>query len=82
VKDHDDRLFEILASLPPITPDVQWESRVRARCHSVISRGSSRPAGTRGNLSAARIFDVAGAVALCGYLAAMLTEAVRLGSYR
>ncbi len=76
----DDRLLQALASLPLIVPDVEWETRVRARCHSAISRRASRQArGGRDHLSVAGLVDLAAAAALCVYLAAVLTEAVRLG---
>lgn len=77
MNDHDDRLFEILASLPTVTPDAGRESLVRARCHSVMARRAIRHVRTRRD-SRAGLFDLAGAAALCIYLAAMLSEAVRL----
>jgi hypothetical protein len=69
----DDRLLEELASLPPVAPDVEWESRVRSRCHAAITRRASRRART------GRLVDLAGAAALCVYLVAAFLETVRLG---
>lgn len=76
----DDPVFEALASLPPITPDAEWESRVRARCHSaILKRRTVRQAGR--NLSNAVLAAVSGAAALCVYLVLALAEAVRLARH-
>jgi hypothetical protein len=75
----DDRLLEALAGLPPIAPDIEWETRVRARCHTAISRRASRRARAGRNLFRAKLVDLAAATALCVYLAAVLIEAARLG---
>jgi hypothetical protein len=72
-----DRWFEALASLPPIAPDAEWESRVRARCHSAISRRARWRKRGR-NLSNAALAAISGAALLCVYLAVMLAEVVRL----
>jgi hypothetical protein len=74
---NDDRLFEALASLPPIAPDAGWESRVRARCHSAISRRARLRERGR-NLSHAALAAISGAAVLCLYLAVMLAEVLRL----
>ncbi len=75
----DDRLLQALAGLPPIAPDIVWETRVRKRCHTAISRRvSSRTPPGRG-LSGTGLLDIAAGTALCVYLAAVLAEAVRLG---
>jgi hypothetical protein len=76
----NDPLFEVLASLPPIAPDAEWESRVRARCHSVISRRRTKPQVSR-NLSNAVLAAISGAAVLCAYLAVMLAEVVRLAKH-
>jgi len=73
----DDRLLQALTSLPPVEPDTEWEARVRAHCHSVISRHASRRARARRNRSTAGLIALA-ATALCVYLAAVLAEAARL----
>jgi hypothetical protein len=75
----DSRLLEALAGLPPVAPDIEWETRVRARCHAAISRRASRRARAARNLSGAGFVDLVAAAGLCVYLAAVLTEAARLG---
>jgi hypothetical protein len=75
----DDRLVEALACLPPIQPDIEWETRVRSRCHFAISRRVSRRARAGGYPFGARLVDLAAVTALCVYLAAVLVEAARLG---
>jgi len=79
MKQDDDQLLQALASLPPIAPDIEWETRVRARCHSAVSRRASRRARGGRNLFGAGLVDLAAAIALCVYLAAVLIEAGRLG---
>jgi hypothetical protein len=74
----DDRIFEALASLPPIAPDAEWEARVRARCHSAISRRARLRERAGRTLSHAALAAISGAAVLCVYLAAMLAEVVRL----
>jgi hypothetical protein len=71
---HDnDPLLEALARLQPVAPRTEWEARVRARCHVAIAgRGSRRNAG---------IVDFVAFAALGFYLAAMLTEAARVGGF-
>lgn len=75
----DDRLLQVLARLPLIELDIEREARVRKRCHSVISRRVSRRARAGRGLSDTGLIDMAAAAALCVYLAAVLTEVVRLG---
>jgi hypothetical protein len=75
---NDDRLFEAWASLPPIAPDAGWESRVRARCHSAISRRARFGERAGRTLSHAALAAISGAALLCLYLAVMLAEGVRL----
>ena len=75
----DDRLLQTLAGLPPIAPDIEWVTRVRARCHSAVSRRASQRARAGRNLFGAGLVDLAAATALCLYLAAVLIEAARLG---
>jgi hypothetical protein len=75
----DDRLLRALAELPPIAPDVEWEARVRARCHSAISMRVSRRARAGRDVFATKLSSVAAAAVLCVYWAAVLMEAARLG---
>ena len=75
----EDRLLRDLACLPPITPNIEREARVRKRCHAAIARRMSRGAPMRKVQSRTALVDIAAATALCVYLAAMFTEAVRLG---
>lgn len=76
----DDPVFEALASLLPVAPDAEWESRVRARCHSAISGRKTLREGAGRNLSIA-LAAISGAAVLCAYLAVMLAEVVRLASH-
>ena len=76
----DDPLFEAMASLPPIAADAEWESRVRARCHSAISKRRTKQRTGR-NLSSAFLAAISGAAVLCVYLVVMLAEAVRLARH-
>jgi hypothetical protein len=73
----DDRLLRAAASLPPIPPDIERETRIRQRCHAALARRVSSRAAA-GNASGIGLFDVAAAGALCVYLAVVLTEVVRL----
>jgi hypothetical protein len=75
----DDQLFEALARLPSITPDIERETRIRARCHAELSRRASRRVQAGRNLFTARLVDLAATTALFVYLAAVLIEAARLG---
>lgn len=77
----DDPLFKALASLPPIEPDAEWESRVRVRCHSAISRRATLRQRVERNLSNAVLAAISGAAVLCVYLAVMLAEVVRLAKH-
>jgi hypothetical protein len=77
----DDRLLQALAALPPIAPDIDWETRVRARCHAAVSRRDSLRTRAGRNLFGAGLVDLTAATALCVYLAAVLIEAVRLGGF-
>jgi hypothetical protein len=77
-QDHDP-LFQALASLPPIAPDIEWETRVRTRCQTAILRRASRRPRAGRKLSGAGLVDLAASAALSFYLAAVLIEAARLG---
>jgi hypothetical protein len=77
----EDPLFEALASLPPIAPDAEREMRVRARCHSAISRRCTLRQRTRRTASGAILAAVCGAAVLCAYLAVMFVEAWRLAKH-
>jgi hypothetical protein len=74
----DDPVFEALASLPPIAADAEWESRVRVRCHSAISRRPTLRRRARRKLSNAVLAAISGTALLCVYLVVMLAEVVRL----
>jgi anti-sigma-K factor RskA len=78
MKQDNDPLFQALASLRPIAPDIEWETRVRARCRAAISRRASRQARVGRSLSFAGIVDLAAAAALSFYLASVFVEAARL----
>jgi arginine utilization protein RocB len=75
----DDLLLQALARLPLIAPDIEWENHVRKRCHSAIARRVSRRARAGRGLPGTGLLDMAAAAALCVYLGAVLTEAMRLG---
>lgn len=83
-KDHDE-LFEALARLRRIPPATQWESRVRARCHSLIDGTEPEPKYSSQLTCHHRLpyamgfIDVAAAACLFGYLLAVGHEAARLG---
>jgi hypothetical protein len=78
---NDDPIFEALASLPPIAPDSEWESCVRARCRSAISRRSTSRRRVGGKLFNGALAAISGAAALCAYLAIMFVEVVRLARH-
>jgi len=77
VIEDDELLLRKLACLPPVEPGIEWEAQVRKRCHAVISRraASRVRAGERG----VSLPGIAVAAALFIYLAAVVTEALRLG---
>jgi hypothetical protein len=75
----DDQLLEALARLPSITPDIEREALVRARCHAELSRRASRRAQAGRDLFTVRLVDLAATTALVVYMAAVLLEAARLG---
>jgi len=77
----DDPLFEALASLPSVAADAIWESRVRARCHSELSRRPTMRRRVGRNLSNAVLASISGAAVLCAYFALMLAEVVRLAKH-
>jgi hypothetical protein len=72
--DDDDRLLEELANIPPVAMSMEWETRVRARCHLAITRRRRRRFATA-------LLDVAAVAALCVYLAVVLGEAARLAAF-
>lgn len=75
----DDPIFDALAGLPSVTPDTEWEVRVRARCRSAISKHAAlRRKRKRYGAELAFISAVA---VLCAYLAAMFAQALRLAAH-
>jgi len=76
----DDPLLRALESLPPIAADAAWESRVRVRCHSALSRRHTLRRWAGRNLSRG-ILAVPGVVGLALYLVMVLAEAVRLAKH-
>ena len=74
----DDRIFHALAGLQPIAPDMEWETRVRARCHAMIARRALREAQAGRDLRGTELIDLAAAAALFFYLAAALAAAAQL----
>ena len=74
----DDRILQALAGLPPIAPDIERETRVRARCHAVIARRALRQAQAGRNLRDAGLVDLSAIAILLFYLAAVIAEAARL----
>jgi hypothetical protein len=76
----NDRLLQRLAYLPAIEPDMRWETHVRARCHSAISRRESRKPRPGTTPPGMGLTDLAAVVALCIYLAAVLAEVARLAA--
>jgi hypothetical protein len=77
--ENDDQLQQVLACLPSIPRDTEWESRVRARCHSAIVRPAARREQGRKSPAGASVAWLAAAAVLCFYLAAMFGAAARLG---
>jgi hypothetical protein len=77
--EEDDLLLEALAHLRPIASDVKRDVHVLERCHAAIARRAFRLGKGLTGLSGRRLFDLAAAAALCLYLAAAITEAVRMG---
>ncbi len=75
----DDPLLRALACLPLIASNIERETCVRRRCHAAIDRRVSRRAPAGRDLSGTGLLNVAAATAICVYLAAVFTEAVRLG---
>lgn len=76
----DDRLLEAVAGLRTITPDRNWEKRVRARCHSEIAaRAARQMQADKHIVHRLTLVDVAAVAVLCVYLSALLQEAARLG---
>jgi hypothetical protein len=75
----DDRIFDALAALPPVTPDTEWEVRVQARCRSAISeRVALRRQGKRYR---AGLPFISAAAVLCAYMVAMFAQALRLAHF-
>ena len=74
----DDRMLQALAGLPSVAPDIERETRVRARCHAVIARRVLREAQAGRDLRGMGLSDLAAAAALIFYLAAVIAEAARL----
>lgn len=77
----EDPVFEALASLPPIAPGAEWESRVRVRCHAAISRRPTWRRRVGRNLSHGVLAAISAAAVLCAYLAVMFAEVVRLAKH-
>jgi hypothetical protein len=77
----DDPMLEALASLPPITADAEWESRVRVRCHSVLSRRPTLRWRAKRKLSNTVLSTISGVAVLWAYLVVMLAEVVRLAKH-
>lgn len=75
----EDRLLPDLARLPPITPSIEREAAVRKRCHAALARRVSQGVPRRKVPARIALVDIAAATALGVYLAAMFTEAMRLG---
>ena len=75
----DDQLLQALACLPSVPRDIEWESRVRARCHSAIAQRAARREKGRKRPAGARLVWLAAAAMLCVYLAAVFSAASRLG---
>ena len=78
---NDDPLNEALANLRPIATDAAWESRVQARCQSVLRKRAALRQRPRGSSAAMRVALISGAAALCAYLAAAFAEALRLAGH-
>ncbi len=71
----NDWLVDALANLPRFTPDAEWQARVRARCHSEMSRRARRRRRRSTGTAAAAV------LALCFYLAAVLRAAARFAGW-
>jgi hypothetical protein len=73
--DHDAADLRSLASLPSLAPSDIRQRRVRSRCHAALAGERRAETGL-----APRLLDAALVAAAGIYLAAVLTEAVRLVS--
>ena len=67
-----DPLFDALRALPIHAPGTRREDRVRAACHARIQRRAKR------RHIGARVLQGATVAALCAYLAAVLSAALRV----
>jgi hypothetical protein len=68
-----DTLLNLLAGLRPMEPRESHDRRVRHRCHEMLAERRSRR-----ELRSGRLVDLMAAAAAGLYLAAVVTEAVRL----
>ena len=76
---HSDPLIRLLTDLPPITPDVAADRRVRSRCHTAIaSQVRSQARAKRVHTIIGSSLDVVLASAVAFYAAAAVSEALRL----
>ena len=79
IESHDP-LLEAVASLRTITPDPNWERRVRARCHSEIAlRATGSTQAIKHTVHRLTLVDLTAVAFLCVYLSVLLREAAQLG---
>lgn len=80
--ENHDPLLEAVASLRTIAPDANWEKRVRAHCHSQITRHAERQMqAATGTVQRLDLVDLAAIAFLFVYLSDLLAEAARLGGF-
>jgi hypothetical protein len=75
----DDPIFDALASLPPVTPDSEWEVRVQTRCRSALAERVARRG--QGKRYGEGLAYLSAAAVLCAYMAAMFAQALRLAHF-
>ncbi len=78
----EDRMIRSLATLTAPAPSPVRVERTRARCHSVLARQRKRQQSLEQERpTVARFVDALVLLALAGYLAGAVSEAVWLGSF-
>lgn len=82
MRERDDRLLEALTRLQTVGPNVNWEKRVRARCHSqMIRRARRQRQFGRKFAQKPRLVDIAAVVFLVVYFSTFIHAAARLGGF-
>lgn len=73
-----DRLLDMLGALPADTPNVAWTERLRARCHTALTRAPETESGRLKSLGMKALLLTASLL----YLAAAFHEASRFLALR